>query len=124
MTRLPGNRLAGQRFAALTQPADILPTLLRAHSGMGARGVIGTKGELGISWLRVDGATTVSVRLADWYAILPPDVCEAKLYRKPDDRWEVNEVGQHHGDWLDALYAFARAWLAGEALPELKPPGG
>jgi len=123
IVRLPKHRLAGQRFACPTQPADILPTLFRGHRGASAREMIGAERPYAVSWTSTDAGATIGLRLPDWYAILTPDARGAKLFLKPDDRWEVNEVGQQHAEWVEELQTFARAWRTGEPLPNLGEPG-
>ena len=46
------------------------------------------------------------MRTADW-AFLPavPGSTAARLYRKPDDIWEVNDLAPRHPDECDRLAA-------------------
>jgi arylsulfatase A-like enzyme len=117
--RWPSGVPAGQRVAALTQPVDLLPTLLAAWRVPIPAGVQGhdllplARDEreavrpyacLGVA----DGAASEwAIRTPEWCAVRPEDAGETerrpRLFAKPDDRWEVNDVRQHHLEWADHL---------------------
>src|SRR5262249_31587134 len=131
VVRLPRRAEAGRRVAALTQPCDLLPTLLegfgltspalhgkslwplmtgqtesvRAYACAGA----GLSGGEWLDWaLRTpDWGLLVSRRLSGDF----PD--RSRLFVKPEDRWEVNDVAQHHLELVEhmirALDAFVEA---------------
>ena len=66
-------------------------------------------------------------RTADEAFLLPrrvPDGVERKptLYRKPDDRWEVNDLRQHHLDWSDRLATWLDDFAAAVAAEPFVPP--
>jgi arylsulfatase A-like enzyme len=140
LVRVPGGIGAGDRSQALLQPADLAWTLadwFQLASHQPAPG--------GQSWLPLVRGEPATVRdracmLADdtaerairtpaWHLILPAaDNALRKLYAKPDDRWELNEVANRCGDVADLLAAaleeFQQASLRGlpppaSALPDL-----
>ena len=158
IVRLPQAEKAGERIGALTQPVDVVPTLLDFlndsagqasphHHPLSVAGVgtptpekvvgspgseyrprpRGVEGEGGVdqnldgrslwplirhqvseirpfacSGDRVGSSVEWSLRTLEWAFLLP--ICtpagdgprEPQLYVKPDDRWEVNDVRQHH----------------------------
>jgi arylsulfatase A-like enzyme len=52
------------------------------------------------------GPREVAVRTPDWYLILPISEWRGRpvqLYRKPEDRWEMNNVIREHADVADHL---------------------
>src|SRR5262249_39683577 len=63
--------------------------------------------------LQIDaaGSQTVAIRTPDWAFLSPLNTgCTvAELYRKPDDRWETNNVVQHYPDLVPGLEAHTRA---------------
>lgn len=100
--RLPGGAEAGLRVSALTQPADVPGSLLEA---MGVR----AEPAHGVSvWPAIRGETAavrpyaLANQGADWLIRTPEwayfhTAAElGRLYVKPEDRWEVNDVGQQH----------------------------
>ena len=104
--RLAGGFEAGRRVQAFTQPSDIAGTLLGPFDtglqgrqvllGL-ARGEADTFRSHAISTLDLGIAAERAIRTNDWAYLLPlrtPDgeVREPKLYQKPDDRWEVNDL--------------------------------
>ena len=124
VVRLPGNRHAGMRVGALTQPIDLLPTFLevlgRPIGPMHGRGLwplIG--GEMqavrpyAVSALKVAGEECWLMRTPEWAFHLPLSDRPAQLFAKPGDRWEVNDLCQQQIDaaepMADALRAFAAA---------------
>jgi arylsulfatase A-like enzyme len=146
LLRLPA-RLAGKgegrnlRVAALTQTPDIMPTLLEAFGLAAPEGVQGrsllalARGQAerlrdyACSGLRLGGASEWSLRAPGW-AFLLPGASEPgdpprgrQLYVKPDDRWEVNDVLQHHLDRADAFEQTLKEFVAAAQRPgPLEPP--
>jgi hypothetical protein len=131
--RLPKGASAGRRIPALTQPVDLVPSLLEAldlpvpedlHGRSLWPLIRGESEEVRayacaaqsdgerIGWL---------LRNPEWSLVLPgcPSQIGPRLFRKPDDRWEVNDVAQHFQPWTEhlqhTLFEFARA--AGRAGP-------
>ena len=140
LIRLPGGAEAGRRVAALTQPVDLLPTLLDAF-GVPAPPVHGhsllplLRGEreqvrpYACAGLRVGAAVEWALRSPDWSFLLPvspaPDGPPRlpQLYVKPDDRWEVNNVRQHHLELAEHLEQTLRGFVEATRRPgPLQPP--
>jgi len=126
--RMPGGAHAGSRIRALTQSVDLMPTVLDAF-GLNVPDVHGSSlltlirgeqeriREFACSGLRIGNALEWSLRTPDW-AFLSPIFPEEndpsrdrQLYVKPDDRWEVNNVVQHHPDLAEALEKTLRAFI-------------
>jgi arylsulfatase A-like enzyme len=130
----PGWR-AGHRVAALTQSVDLGPTLadffgvpLEGAHGQSLLRVLGLE-ERGLRdyacmGLRVGDAVEHALRTRDWALLLPQGEGAPRLYAKPADRCEVNDVVQHHLEHADALAATLRAFVAASAAPGplLVPP--
>lgn len=126
LLRLPAG-LAGKgevrnvRVPALTQTPDLMPTLLEAFGLPSPAEVQGhsllplvraeAEGVRDCAWigLRLGGAAEWGLRAPGWAFLLPAPSApgdprrERQLYVKPDDRWEVNDVLQHHLDRADAF---------------------
>jgi arylsulfatase A-like enzyme len=118
--RFPGIEHAGTRIGALTQPADLAATLgtVRARSASEGgeslasasssdlmpllRGEASALRAYACSHYQVDESVERSLRTLEWAFLLPIQVPEGdpprqpQLYVKPDDRWEINDVRQHH----------------------------
>ncbi|HZT81922.1 MAG TPA: sulfatase-like hydrolase/transferase [Gemmataceae bacterium] len=145
--RMPGAAEAGRRVFALTQPVDVMPTLLDAfgvpppaphgHSLLPlARGEVEKIRPYACSGLRCGEAAEWALRTPEWAFLLPvrphPDdgARQPQLYVKPDDRWEVNNVVQHHLDLADHLERVLRAFVGATGqpgplqAPELPDVGG
>ena len=138
--RLPGRAEAGRRISALTQPVDLLPTLWEAfelpmpavhgHSLLPlARGQRKIIREYACAGLRRGGTVEWALRSPDWSFLLPVSAAaadaaiEPELYVKPDDRWEVNNVRQHHHELIERLEQTLRAFVEGTGHPgPLQPP--
>jgi hypothetical protein len=116
---------SGARISGLTQPVDLMPTLLEAFdfdlTSAGCRGssllpLIHSQQErirdFACSGLQVGDEREYSLRTADWAFLLPqhtnsgdlgPPLRDRQLYVKPDDRWEVNNVLQHDLEFAEQL---------------------
>lgn len=121
LLRWPGGKEAGRRVQQLVQPVDFFPTLLeyfgaRIPSEIHGKSILGLAGgeymqlrEYACSIGRWEAEEWWSLRTHAWYLILPvhtrPDqpVPPARLYIKPDDRWEVNDVREDYPDVADHL---------------------
>jgi hypothetical protein len=75
------------------------------------------------------GASEWCLRTPEWALLLPgqphPDDPDrgTRLYVKPDDRGEVNNVAQHHLEWAEKLEQTLRAFVAAtQAAGPLQPP--
>jgi arylsulfatase A-like enzyme len=139
--RLSGAAEAGRRISALTQPVDLLPTLLEAFDIPVPAGVQGrslwplVRGEAeqvrsyACSGERFPGAVQLALRTPEWAFLLPVAEGPAgppgrpQLYVKPDDRWEVNDVLQHHLDLAEHLEQVLRGFVEATRRPgPLEPP--
>jgi arylsulfatase A-like enzyme len=117
IVRLPGGAAAGSRVPALTQSVDLAPTLAAwfevplpdAHGhdlGPLIRGDAETVRPYAVSWNLVGARAGRALRTPEWSFVLPAVTegeATARLYVRPDDRWEVNDVRQHHLEWTEAL---------------------
>lgn len=129
LLRLPGAAEAGRRVAALTQSVDLAPTLaewfgvpLADVHGRSllplARGEVESIRPYAYSGLQVGEAIEYALRTPEWAFLLPihPNADDAErspqLYVKPDDRWEVNNVLQHHFDLAEQLERTLRDFVA------------
>ncbi|HXG12277.1 MAG TPA: sulfatase-like hydrolase/transferase [Gemmataceae bacterium] len=130
IVRLPGGTEAGRRVFALTQPVDLMPTLLEVFGlpvpVIHGRSLLpllhGSREPIrayACSGLRIGEAVEWALRTPEWGFLLPVRPAPhdpprpPQLYVKPDDRWEVNNVLQHHlelGEHLEqVLRGFAEA---------------
>jgi arylsulfatase A-like enzyme len=135
IVRLPGGAEAGRRIAALTQPADLYATLLETFGLPVPETAHGRslwpllRGEAEqvrpyacAGWER-GGAVEWALRTPAWGFLLPVLVPpgdrprEPHLYVKPDDRWEVNDVRQHHLELVDHLEGVLRGFVAAARRP-------
>jgi arylsulfatase A-like enzyme len=146
--RLPEGAGAGRRVDALTQAADLAPTLAglfgatlpsaHGHDLLPlARGEAGRVRDYACAGIRVGGDVGWCLRTAGWAFLLPAQPEEGtprgpELYVKPDDRWEVNNVVQHHLEWAEQLErtlcdfvaaALRPGPLVPPPLPEVGAPG-
>jgi arylsulfatase A-like enzyme len=136
LMRLPRGEQAGRRVPALTQPVDLMPTLLEAfglppvashgHSLLPlARGTAEKVRDYACSGLRVGEAVVWALRSPEWAFLLPlADTARAaQLYVKPDDRWELNDVIQHHPELAAHIEAVLRGFVeATRWSGPLRPP--
>lgn len=120
LLRLPGAAEAGRRVAALTQAVDLAPTVadwfgapltdIHGRSLLPlARGEVESIRDHAYSCLQIGDALEYALRTPEWAYLLPlnPSGDDAsrspQLYAKPDDRWEVNNVLQHHLELAEQL---------------------
>jgi hypothetical protein len=138
IVRLHGRAEAGRRIAALTQPVDLLPTILDAFDlpippihGSSllplCRGESARIRSYACSGMRVRDSNAWSLRTPRWVLLLSPEkpgvVKTSRLYGKPDDRWEVNDLFQHHQDLAQHLEDTLRAFVDAARRPgPLEPP--
>jgi arylsulfatase A-like enzyme len=143
IVRMPRGAAAGSRIVALTQPVDLMLTLMDAF-GLPSRGCHGSsllpliRGEqerirdFTCSGLEVGGDVEYSVRTTDWTFLLPDHtgsgslrpLRERQLYVKPDDRWEVNNVLQHHPEIAELLEQALRAFVKNPSQAHGWPSAG
>lgn len=134
LVRRPGAAEAGLRVDALTQPVDLLPTLLESFAlpSVEAHGLSlwpllhgGTAPirAYACSGMRIGGRMEWALRTPDWSLLLTvcPDHPDAQyrpqLYVKPDDRWEVNDVIQHHIERAAQLEKTLRGFVQATRCP-------
>ena len=135
--RLPEAVESGRRVPALTSAVDLTPTLLEllgiapppeaSFHGRSllplARGQAEKVRDYAVLGCSTGEALEWALRTPDWYFLLPvaapPDAAPRgpQLYRKPDDRWEVNDLRQHYLDWLDHVEETLRAFVAASHRP-------
>ncbi len=139
--RLPGGARAGRRVGALTQAVDLAPTLLDAFGlavppevhGVSllplARGEVDRVRAYACSGLAQGDAAEWALRTPGWGFLLPLRVPDGdpprppQLYVKPDDRWEVNDVRQHHLELAEHLEQVLRDFAEAARQPgPLRPP--
>jgi arylsulfatase A-like enzyme len=132
--RLPGEAGEGLRVSALTQPVDLLPTLLDllglpqplAH-GFSllplARSEAEPLREYACAGLKRGEGLEWALRTPQWGLLLPLRSPAAdpprgtQLYVKPDDRWEVNNVLQHHLEFAERLEQTLRGFVEASRRP-------
>jgi arylsulfatase A-like enzyme len=121
LMRLPGADAAGRHVAALTQAVDLAPTLadvfevpLPDAQGFTLLPLIygeqKKERDFAVAWL----SNAACLRTAEWALVLPQlDASDPapQLFVKPEDRWEVNNVLQHHLERADELEKQLRAFL-------------
>jgi arylsulfatase A-like enzyme len=134
VVRLPGAAAAGLRVAGLTQPVDLFLTLLEAFGLAAPEGhgrslwpllreetqqlrpyaCAGWRAGQGVEW---------SLRTARWALTLPAATPpgdpprEPRLYLKPDDRWEVNDLRPRNLELAEGLEAVLRDFVAATHRP-------
>lgn len=122
LIRLPDAAEAGRRVGAITQPADIAPTLLTLFDVTAGRKAIDgfdllplmrgeadqVRAEAFSGWL-VNGIGEWAIHTADRTLLLPVGgEREPQLYEKPEDRWEVNNIRGQFIEQADELEARLR----------------
>jgi arylsulfatase A-like enzyme len=120
IVRQPGAANAGGRIDSLTQPVDLLPTVLDIlglppRNGPGHSLLPLIRGEVeqihshACSGLALGYSVEWAIRTPQWALLLPlstppEDPPRApQLLVKPEDRWEVNDVRQHHLELAEEL---------------------
>jgi arylsulfatase A-like enzyme len=128
----PDGTYSGHRVAALTQPMDLAPTIAELFgipwppsddALMAGRSLLPLV-QSPHATLRPHAVTTlgpaIGVRTADWHWLRAGPDEPAQLFVKPDDRWEVNDVHQHHLEVCEELAAFAHDFAKRSLSPEAK----
>jgi arylsulfatase A-like enzyme len=143
IVRMPGGRFGGSRHQALVQTVDLLPTVLEALGVPAPEGLHGydllplIRGEQtkvrDYALMGMD-VEEFAVRTHLWHLIVPvePDPDDpprtTELYRKPEDRWDQNDVAGLHTDVAEhlelalrrAVDALGRGAFDPVALPALR----
>jgi arylsulfatase A-like enzyme len=134
LVRLPGGAEAGRRVSALTQAVDVATTLADwfqaplpdAHGRSLlplVRGEVEAVRPYACAALQVGEAIEYALRTPEWAFLLPIRADtdglarSPQLYVKPDDRWEVNDVLQHHLDLAEQLERTLREFVTGSCQP-------
>lgn len=134
LLRLPGAAEAGRRVAALTQAVDLAPTLaqwfqaplpeVHGHSLLPlAQGKVESVRPYACAALQVGEASEYALRAPEWAFLLPVKLNaddgerSPQLYVKPDDRWEVNNVLQHHLEFTEQLERTLRDFVTAACQP-------
>jgi arylsulfatase A-like enzyme len=126
IVRLPDGVESGRRVSALTQPADLMPTLLSWFGievpplvhGVNLTPLMHGQAEAvrsaACSGLVLGPAGEWAIRTLDW-ALLVPAVQHPEdeprgpmLFEKPDDRWEVNDLRPRNLERAEELEAELR----------------
>jgi arylsulfatase A-like enzyme len=138
--RLPGQDQAGRRSGALTQTVDLLPTFFDAFEvttpplhGQSllplARGKANKIRAIACAGLQSGDRVEWALRSTEWYFLLPMlaphpspfasafDQPRPELYVKPDDRWEINNVYQHHLELAEHLERVLRGFVEATRQP-------
>ncbi len=138
IVRMPNAEHGGTRHQALVQTVDLLPTILAALDLPEPETVHGhdllplIRGEQtkvrDYACLGMD-AEEYAIRTHHWHLTLPVELDpdeprKPELYRKPEDRWDQNDVAAENPDVADqlelALRRFADA-VGRDALDDLPP---
>jgi arylsulfatase A-like enzyme len=140
VVRLPDGSEAGRRIDALTQSCDLFPTLLDLFGvpavpthGASLMPLLHGKAEsvraYAVSGNVLNQAMEWALRTQDWSFILPiqSDLSQPQrlpqLFVKPEDRWEVNSVLQHHPELVEGLEKTLRGFIEAASKPgPLLPP--
>lgn len=124
--RLPGAAEACRRVPGFSQPPDLAPTLLDlfglkpadAPSLLAlARGSGESHRTSAVTALELNGAAELAIRTEEWALLLPTmvpedETREPRLFQKPDDRWEVNDLRSRNVERADELEAELRKQVA------------
>jgi arylsulfatase A-like enzyme len=134
LIRLPKAAEAGRRVFAMTQSVDLPPTLLALFGLPGpmvhggnllplCRGEAEAVRAYACSGLRTGESIEWALRTPQWAFLLPifqgvEDAPRpAQLYVKPDDRWEVNNLYQHHPELTQHLEETLRGFVEATRRP-------
>ena len=139
IVRLPGGERGGSRVPALVQTVDLLPTILAALELPPADRVHGhdllplIRGDQSkvrdYACLGMD-VEEFAIRTPRWHLTLPveidPDDVPRKpeLYRKPEDRWDQNDIAAENPEVADQLELTLRRFadaIGRDALADLPP---
>lgn len=136
LIRIPQGADSGRRISALTQPVDLMPTLIEAF-GCPPTAVTGRSlwplirgepvatREFICAGLKLKEHGEWAIRTPEWSLILPGEAAlerASRLYRKPDDRWEVNNLRQHHYDLAENLERTLRDFVATAGVSPIGGP--
>ncbi|HKB00647.1 MAG TPA: sulfatase-like hydrolase/transferase, partial [Gemmataceae bacterium] len=111
--RLPGHREGMRRVPAFTQTADLGPTILGLFGKFAAPGVVGTSvlpltaesGAVLRNAARSARGDERRIQTDEWAYLARDGDRPERLYRKPEDLWEVNDLAPRHPDECERLAA-------------------
>jgi arylsulfatase A-like enzyme len=128
VARFPGGEYAGRRLGALTQPVDWFPTLLDAFGLSVPEGTHGrswwplVRGEpvpprpyACCEWDHAKGE--VLLRTLEWANLPATQAHPPWLFRKPEDRWEVNDLLKAYQPWAEHLEQVLHDFVAACRTP-------
>jgi arylsulfatase A-like enzyme len=139
--RMPGGEFGGTRHHALVQTVDILPTILSALSAPASESahghdllplIRGQKKKLRDYACMGMDVEEFAIRTHMWHLVLPVEIDPddppraTQLYRKPEDRWDQNDVIAAHAEVAEHLELVLRRFAAAverdelDALPPLQ----
>lgn len=132
--RLPRKEKAGLRIAALTQPIDLLPTLLAALNqsipSMHGRSLLPlireeaeTARPFALSMMRVGEHESWLMRTPDHALHMANPTAagetpKSQLFMKPEDRWEVNDLHQQQIESAEEMEAVLRRFVQSLSEPD------
>jgi arylsulfatase A-like enzyme len=109
LLRLPGHRQGMRRVSAFTQASDLTPTICDLFGlPAGSSSLLPLTVGQATAWRDVARSTMGperAIRTTDWayLAAVPESGRPARLYHKPDDIWEVNDLARRYPDECDRL---------------------
>lgn len=116
IVRLPDAREAMRRVASFTQPSDLPDAILEMADGnsepMFSR-LLGRSHETR-GFCRIALQTQRAIRTNEWAYLAADGTRPERLFRKPDDTWEVNDLAARHTDECDRLQELLREESANE----------
>jgi arylsulfatase A-like enzyme len=144
IVRTPDRTRAGLRISSITQPIDLVPTLMSAFDlpygevhGIDLLPLIEDHApksrDYACTALQVGNTVTWSVRTPEW-CLLRLDLAgetpasgattpvRTLLFRKPEDRWEVNDVYNQERDAATALEATLADFIAARRSSPMTVP--
>jgi arylsulfatase A-like enzyme len=139
LMRMPASAGAGRRIAGITQSVDLYSTLLEVfgvdpppNHGYSllplARAEVENVRSFAVSSMRLGEREERALRTDGWAFLLPISTPAddpfrgPQLYVKPDDRWEVNNVLQHHLELGERLEAVLKSYMAAPQRIGLETP--
>ena len=139
LIRFPNYAGAGRRVHFFTQPDDVLLTVFQSLLGEAPTEIQGdhlvrfTQGQAGryrdyhVSLLYPESGQPVEacLRSKHWSLVIPLDLNNPRplqLYRKPEDRWDMNNVAREHLDVAEHLELTLRRFLAWKSAGCLGDP--
>jgi arylsulfatase A-like enzyme len=131
IVRMPGGKFGGIRHQALVQTVDLLPTVIGA---LGLPPVEGIHGHDLLPLVRGEQTKVrdyvcmgmdveeFAIRNHQWHLVVPiePDPDDQRnapeLYRKPEDRWDQNNLAAEHPEIAEHLELALRRFVEGVRL--------